>query len=348
MDTKIDFVDRYITEVGRHLPEKTRADIQQEIRSLVEAALEDRAAKAGRPADEEMVIEVLKEFGSPEEIAASYQPARYLVGPRLYPAFITVVKIAIPVIAILAAVRFAMAIGQVEVSPGMLLRAVIEGLADLLGTLLQVLGNIVLVFAILEWFVPGLKVQAPRKDWDPRTLPKPAAAPERVSLVGLSFEIAISMIALVVFNFYPQWIGIGFSSEDWTVIPVLADVFFSRYLFWINVVLALQIALDAILVGRGRWEVVTTWFYVLVKALSAGLALVMLTGPSLIGITADTLASRGPMGLGEAQILVSLLKQVVTAAVILVVVIDGIDLVRQAYRMFFKKAPPLEVKANQG
>ena len=40
-----------------------------------------------------MIAEVLKEFGSPEKMAASYQPQRYLIGPKLYPTFILVLKI---------------------------------------------------------------------------------------------------------------------------------------------------------------------------------------------------------------------------------------------------------------
>ncbi|HSQ18530.1 MAG TPA: hypothetical protein VLM83_12575, partial [Anaerolineales bacterium] len=76
----MELVTRYVSEVGRQLPEKTRADLEKEIRSLIEAALDDRAQKTGRPVDEDMIVEVLKEFGPPEKMAASYLPERYLIG----------------------------------------------------------------------------------------------------------------------------------------------------------------------------------------------------------------------------------------------------------------------------
>ena len=39
----MNLIDRYVNEVGRHLPRKNRSDIQAELRSLLMDALEDRA-----------------------------------------------------------------------------------------------------------------------------------------------------------------------------------------------------------------------------------------------------------------------------------------------------------------
>ena len=38
----MNLIDRYIAEVGRHLPEKDRSDIEAEIRSMMEDMLEER------------------------------------------------------------------------------------------------------------------------------------------------------------------------------------------------------------------------------------------------------------------------------------------------------------------
>ena len=65
-------IDRYISEVGRYLPRKSRADIQVEIRSSIEDMLEDQSKKLGKPVDEQMTADVLKEFGHPKKVAASY------------------------------------------------------------------------------------------------------------------------------------------------------------------------------------------------------------------------------------------------------------------------------------
>ena len=341
-----ELVTRYVSEVGRHLPEKSRADLEKEIRSLIEAALDDRAEKSGRPVDEDMTVEVLKEFGPPDKMAASYLPERYLIGPRLFPAFINVVRIALPIVLILAGLGMAVRLGISDLQPKFVVEAFAEGFADMFNTVLQVLGTIVLVFALLEYFVPDLKARTlPKgvdlrsldKEWDPRSLPKPAPAPQQVGVVGLSVEIAFTVVAIVIFNFYPQLIGIGYSGTEWVSIPVLAEVFFTRYLPWLNIVWVLQIVLDSIVIGRGRWETGSGWFYVAIKGMSVVINLAMLTGPALIGLTASTLAAKSAMGYDTAELLVNMLTQVVKWGLIIGVIAGSIDLIKQAVRLLFQK-----------
>lgn len=101
----MELIDRYVNEVGRHLPEKVRADIEREIDSLLEDGLDDRAASAGREPDEQMVVDLLKEFGEPQSVAASYHRPRYLVGPALYPTWELIVKIVLTVLAVVTVIE---------------------------------------------------------------------------------------------------------------------------------------------------------------------------------------------------------------------------------------------------
>ena len=41
----MELLERYVTEVGQHLPSKQRTDLEKEIRSLIEDALDDRSQK---------------------------------------------------------------------------------------------------------------------------------------------------------------------------------------------------------------------------------------------------------------------------------------------------------------
>ncbi len=67
----MELIDRYVYEVGRHLPRKDRSDIQVELQSTLVDTLEDRVE--GDPSQED-VVALLKEFGSPQKVAASYWP----------------------------------------------------------------------------------------------------------------------------------------------------------------------------------------------------------------------------------------------------------------------------------
>ena len=55
----MNLIDKYIAEVGKHLPRRNRADIEAEIRSTLEDMLEEREQTQGT-ADEAMVIGLLK------------------------------------------------------------------------------------------------------------------------------------------------------------------------------------------------------------------------------------------------------------------------------------------------
>ena len=68
-------IDNYVSEIGRRLPRQTRNDIEAEIRSTLQDMLDERSQKAGKPVDEEMTLEVLKAYGAPEKVAASYAEA---------------------------------------------------------------------------------------------------------------------------------------------------------------------------------------------------------------------------------------------------------------------------------
>jgi hypothetical protein len=82
----MELIDRYVDRVAEYLPKDS--DIPDELRSLLHDALEQRAAKAGRPPDQAMAVALVREFGEPEEVAWRYAPddqPHWLIGPGLYP-----------------------------------------------------------------------------------------------------------------------------------------------------------------------------------------------------------------------------------------------------------------------
>ena len=90
----MDLLKRYVHEVGRRLPRKQRADIEAELHSTLVDTLESRVE--GEPTEQDQ-IELLKEFGPPVEVAASYRGGeQYLIGPDLYPLFRMVTGIVLP------------------------------------------------------------------------------------------------------------------------------------------------------------------------------------------------------------------------------------------------------------
>src|SRR5574340_1107450 len=166
-------IDRYVIEVGKRLPLiKGRADIEQELRSTLEDMLEDRARKAVRPADETMAIELLREYGSPDKVAATYNSMPYLIGPRVFPFYLMVVKIVLSVVGTVLLVLTGIEIAlQSPMNAAELFGAIGHGLSGLFGALVSALGSMTLVFAILERVLPAEEFKtSDDKEWDPAEL----------------------------------------------------------------------------------------------------------------------------------------------------------------------------------
>lgn len=67
-------LDDYVGDVLRHLPAAMRHDVGFELRALLDDALAERAGAAQAPADYAMALSVLRDFGTPRELAVRYLP----------------------------------------------------------------------------------------------------------------------------------------------------------------------------------------------------------------------------------------------------------------------------------
>ena len=128
----MNLIDRYVAEVGKNLPQKNRSDIETELHSTLQDMLEERSRETRKPIDDELTAEILKEYGPPAKVAASYQPERYLIGPNLFPGFLTVIKVVLPIVAAIALVRLGITLGQTELTFENVFETVFLAFAELL------------------------------------------------------------------------------------------------------------------------------------------------------------------------------------------------------------------------
>jgi len=76
-----DVIDCFVADVAALLPRKQRGDVAFELRNLLTEQLADRAEAAGRAADAAMAIDMLREFGRPEQVAGRYRVPFDVVDP---------------------------------------------------------------------------------------------------------------------------------------------------------------------------------------------------------------------------------------------------------------------------
>lgn len=330
-------IDRYVTEVGRRLPlVRGRSDIEKELRSTLEDMLEDRARKAGLPADELMEMELLREYGSPEKVASTYNPNPYLIGPRIFPFYLMVVKIVVGVVASVLLVLTGIQIfTHSPMTASQFLSALGGGFSGIISALISAFGTVTLVFVILERAIPAREFQtSDEKDWDPASLMKEPEQDE-VKVWEPITAIVFTAIVLSLFNFNPQLIGIYYPSGDrWTVLPVLSEAFF-RMLPWINLTWIAEILLHSLLLRSGRWDATTRFVSIGIKIAQIVIGYFLLIGPSILTVTPESLqASRVFDDPEAARILGIMAQQGVRGLIALTMLLTGVDVVKQTLRLF--------------
>jgi hypothetical protein len=250
--TPREMINRYTNEVARQLPSKLKNDIRQELDSLLTEALERQAEKAGQEPDEAMTVALLKEFGSPGEIASRYRDEEYLIGPVLFPTFKMVVSIVLSVVVGIQVIIFTINAlwGSTEMTP----LSMGESLAGIVSSAFGSFVIVVIIFALLERLsanrVPEIE------SWNPRSLP-PVKDPNRIAPVELALGIIFPLLAIILFNRYPYWIvDMEAPLGGFQFFPVLHQNFLN-FVPWLTASWALEIGLRSIVLAQGRWSLVT-------------------------------------------------------------------------------------------
>jgi len=314
-----DLLERYVREVGRHLPKTERADVEAELRSLLDEMLAERAASMPGQATEDLTVAVLREFGRPELVAERYgQPRRSLVGPGYYPAYVLVLKIVLGLVTVVYVASLALWIGFGGPASTHMLDALSGGEGDLVsrdvlralwqtalgyvGTILTNVGLITAIFAALERFAPASA--ADQEDWDPRELPR-TLDPDRLDRGDLIFEVCMLVGLLVFFNAVVRWQGpaIYWNNGSLTVLGRFTPELLAL-VPWLNALWISELALNLFVLGRGRWNPSTRLLDIGINVATLIVLAVILGLPAIVDIAG--LSALVKLGLVVVWVLVAI------------------------------------------
>jgi hypothetical protein len=277
------YLDLYLDKIRQNLPPRNREDILKEISSTLMDMIEDRNPNPGEKPSDELVKDVLREFGSPRKVAVQYGARNYLIGPSMFPIYLQVLKIVLIVVATFNMVGLIVAIvSQTGFDSGML-EAIMQVVGSLLSSLFTAFGVVTLSFAGIERTTPDdMKVKVNQK-WDPDDLLKEESQ-DQIKVFELALEITFSMIFIVLINFFLDKIGIYFlDSNGWTSTPILNENFL-RYIPAITIYIILDIAVDLYLLNKGAWDKLATGAKILINMLKIAVNFAILTGPAILTI----------------------------------------------------------------
>ncbi len=234
----MNLIDRYIAEVGRHLPEKDRADIEAEIRSMVDDMLDERGASVDS-ADEKIITQTLEQLGDPKLLASKYAPPkRYLIGPDWYDLYLTTLKRALyTALPIVAMVSFVLVFSKDPLDFGGAIERAIESVFDV-GT--GILFWVTVAFIIVEHSnaKPEEMGSTKAKAWTIAQLPKlPVTRQISVSEALTNIVFYSLFLAWIVLPPFTAWLRGDegfvpvFHPNLWNVwFPIFAVIAFLTYM----------------------------------------------------------------------------------------------------------------------
>jgi len=328
-------IELYLEEIRHQLPPRNRDDILREIRSTLMDMVEDRNPNPGESPDEAIVKAVLKDFGPPREVASQYGPQNYLVGPRMFPIYIKVLRIVLIVIAALNILGLIVAIVSRSGYDAGLLDAILQVVGGLFGSLFTAFGIVTLSFAAIERTTPeDWKVKVDQA-WQPEDLLKQEDK-ERVKIAEMAIEIILSLVFIALMNFFLDRIGIYYLGETgWVSAPLLNENFL-RYIPWITAYSILDIALDLYLIRMGFWNKYATIAKLLINAFKIAVTFVIITGPAIITIDATAWQTLN-LGLDSTpQTLSNLLNTILDVLMGLSIFGLVVDSIKRLYIEFIK------------
>ena len=256
----MELLDRYLQAVKKHLPWQRQDDIIAELKANLEAQLEDREAELGRKLSDAEVEAWLKQLGSPIQVAARYQPQRYLIGPGLFPIYWYVLRLVMVWCAVIYTVVNVIQI----VASGSDTEAIWRAAAHLPQVLFINVAIMTLIFAVIEWTgaqIPG-KVQtmvgmAP--PWQvgrtPRFAPGEGCGKKRTYAHAVA-EVIFGWILLVWLLLVPHhpFLLFGPGVYYFDSLPFqLASVWWTWY-WWIVALNAVELVWHMVALLRGTWQ----------------------------------------------------------------------------------------------
>lgn len=249
----MELINRYVHEVGRYLPARLREAVQVELYSLIEDRLEDSEVP-GESGKEETVVAILRQLGPPKKIANSYAPSeQWLIGGQFYPIFLAVLGIMLALMG--GGYLIALAFSLDNFTWMAVFDALLSALPNLISAAFEAVGVLVIIFAILERVRAFGDIKTEK--WDPRKLPT-VDDPTRADNAWLIIETCLLLLLLLLLNFFPQRVGGYFQNNGQTTfVPLLTPEFLEVHLPLLNLWFGLGIALNVVVIWRGRWQLLT-------------------------------------------------------------------------------------------
>lgn len=333
----MDWIKSYTSAVANELPAKDRQEVKEELTSNIWDMLPENPTEAE-------IQTLLNELGDPKQMAQQYrsQP-NYLIGPAVYPDYLKVLKVILPVAAsfgaILAIVVFVVEKGTGSL-PGIFAEAVGEGLGGAISFAVTALVWTTIGFVIAERTGAFKEISKP---WRVSDLIDENQA-TRISLADILVEGIMALLVLGAFIW--AWFG-GFDGLGLVHNGERIDFFAASFIKLALILCSLSIGVTlielAIKLRYRRWSL-PVCVATIISSLVASIVMIILTLQKPI-FSSELLAMFKKQAAGQAQVTDflqgfkdnALPPNVVTALIVIAVLISVVTISHTIYRGYQEK-----------
>ena len=284
----MEMIERYLYAVGKKLPLNQKDDILKELRSIIMDNLDDITGGA-EPSDED-IAQVLLKMGAPSEVAKRYRSGpSWLIGPQYYDLYMLILKIVLAASA--GGYLISLIVAMFTQTGGVVQRftSLIIQFFGIIPGLLTAIGMVTLIFAIIERAVKkpiDIDLGEGAK-WNPSKLDPVPDKGDIVKPVDSILGIVFSVVAIVLFNFYIDRLGIYYAPAgggEWVMVNVFNPKALDIYIPIWTLLWSLSIGLNGWLLGTRKHNVGTRVFEMFISAANVGVLFYMANGLKLFAV----------------------------------------------------------------
>jgi hypothetical protein len=326
-----EYIDRYIYDVVRRLPEHMKEDVSKELKQNIEDMLEEDN-------NQENLEHILKTLGNPRKLAHTYKakPA-YVVSPLYYDDYLRILKIVIFIFASVGLI-----VGMIEaffdVEPISIFTFIIRLFSRVFNHLFN---GVIQAFAwttLVFWGISYLSdKEAIKSEWKLEDLPEiPQSNHYKINRVGTLFELSISSIFnlawIIVLMRYIHVIGIY--DERGLIAPIINAKVAQTFIPFFIITLGVTLSLGLMKLFSGKWSISIAIAHTAATILFLSVILLFIHQPNLILYDAYFAFSR-LSGLSIITLQENV-KNALLAFTYVLVVLSMIDLLMVWYRALKK------------
>lgn len=246
-----ELIERYIYAATKRLPSKSRKDVADELRTLIDDMLAERCGNE-TPTEKDVRV-VLTELGTPQELAEKYNPdeKKCLIGPPYYTTYKLVMQIVLSCIGAIMLMSFIIkSIILVRMNTTTTFVEIILEIPEIFAALLTAFAFVTIIFAIFQRKNVKLD-KSGNLDELPPVPQKSLAIHPAECIVG----IAIGIVFTAVFLFCPEIFCIFNFVDDVTeYIPIFDTVVLRELAPFILIFAAAGIVREAVKLYERRYS----------------------------------------------------------------------------------------------